>query len=342
MFKKPSLQMMCGDGFFGVVQGEILRYVNLGGTEKMNEREQTVDVIIPVYRPGKEFRTLLERLMQQEYPLSRIIIMNTEESFWDPALEQKFPQLEVHHLTKAEFDHGGTRKQAAALSGGEIMVCMTQDAMPANRKLIGNLIKALNRDNVGAAYARQLPKKDCSYLERYTRSFNYPETSGIKTAADTKTSGIKTYFCSNVCAAYRKDIYEKMGGFPEKAIFNEDMILAGKMVQNGYGIAYAADAQVYHSHNYTPLMQFHRNFDLGVSQAQNPEIFQGVSSEGEGKKLVKKTFLHLCKSGRIWLIPALILQSGAKYAGYLCGKNYRKLPQGLIRHFTMNQEYWNS
>ena len=199
--------------------------------EPMNSEK--VDVIIPTYRPDDGFRDLLRRLSKQSLSVSRIIVMNTEEKFWNKSWEEEFPLLEVHHLTKEEFDHGGTRKQAAALSGGEIMVCMTQDAMPANRKLIGNLIKALNRDNVGAAYARQLPKKDCSYLERYTRSFNYPETSGIKTAADTKTSGIKTYFCSNVCAAYRKDIYEKMGGFPEKAIFNEDMILAGKMVQRG-------------------------------------------------------------------------------------------------------------
>ena len=41
----------------------------------------------------------------------------------------------------------------------------------------------------------------------------------------------KTYFCSNVCAAYKKSIYEEIGGFVKKAIFNEDMIYAGTMAK---------------------------------------------------------------------------------------------------------------
>lgn len=52
------------------------------------------------------------------------------------------------------------------------------------------------------AYARQLPDKDCPLAERYTRSFNYPEESCLKTKADLKRLGIKTFFASNVCCAY--------------------------------------------------------------------------------------------------------------------------------------------
>ena len=42
----------------------------------------------------------------------------------------------------------------------------------------------------------------------------------------------------------------------------------------------------------------------------------------------------------LWLIPGVILQSGCKYAGYLSGKNYRKLPRKMILWCTMNREYW--
>ena len=299
-----------------------------------------VDVIIPTYRPGKAFRSLLTRLTKQSFPVHRILVMNTEESFWDKSWERDFSMLEVYHLKKAEFDHGGTRKRAAALSTGDIMIFMTQDAMPKDRHLIENLVRALEQEGVGAAYARQLPAADCSFLERYTRAFNYPEESFVKTSADLQERGIKTYFCSNVCAAYKKSVYEKLGGFVERTIFNEDMILAGRMIQEGYGIAYAADARVIHSHNYTPMMQFHRNFDLGVSQAEHPEIFEGVPSEGEGIRLVKKSMAYLCRRGRLWLIPDLVLQSGAKYAGYLLGKHYDRLPGFFIGWCTMNKGYW--
>lgn len=300
-----------------------------------------VDVIIPAYHPGASFPELIQRLERQEIKPDRIIVINTEKEFWNPAWKSLSPSMEVHHITKKEFDHGGTRHFAAGLSTADILVFMTQDALPADSHLIGSLIKPLiENSTTGASYARQLPAKDCNFIEKYTRSFNYPDESSVKCRKDIEKYGIKTYFCSNVCAAYDRKIYEKLGGFVRRAIFNEDMIYAGNLVKAGYGVAYAADAKVYHSHNYTAIEQFHRNFDLGVSQAEHPEIFDEVPSEGEGLRLVKKTFCYLLKQGRIWLVPKLVVQSGAKYAGYFLGKRYKKLPEKLIRICTMNLSYW--
>ena len=75
---------------------------------------------------------------------------------------------------------------------------------------------------------------------------------------------------------------KKAGGFCKKTIFNEDMILAGHMINAGYKVAYVAEARVIHSHNYTGMQQFHRNFDMAVSQAEHPEVFDGIKSENEG------------------------------------------------------------
>ena len=302
---------------------------------------KTVDVIIPAYHPGKEFATLIKRLEKQSVPIHRIIVMNTEESMWNKEWEKLSDVMEIHHLAKPEFDHGGTRAQAAELSDADVMIFMTQDAMPADRELLAELLKALEQDeNIAAAYARQLPNAECSFVERYTRAFNYPDRSVVKTKKDMDQYGIKTFFCSNVCAAYKKDIYQKQGGFVRRTIFNEDMIYAGGLIQAGYGIAYAAEAKVIHSHNYNCMQQFHRNFDLGVSQAEHPEIFEGVPSEGEGMRLVKKTLSHLVRSEKIWLIPGFVMQCAGKYAGYLAGKNFRRLPKKFVLWCTMSPKYW--
>ena len=302
---------------------------------------KTVDVIIPAYHPGKEFATLIKRLEKQSVPIHRIIVMNTEESMWNKEWEKLSDVMEIHHLAKSEFDHGGTRAQAAELSDADVMIFITQDAMPADRELLAELLKALEQDeNIAAAYARQLPNAECSFVERYTRAFNYPDRSVVKTKKDMDQYGIKTFFCSNVCAAYKKDIYQKQGGFVRRTIFNEDMIYAGGLIQAGYGIAYAAEAKVIHSHNYNCMQQFHRNFDLGVSQAEHPEIFEGVPSEGEGMRLVKKTLSHLVRSGKIWLIPGFVMQCAGKYAGYLAGKNFRRLPKKFVLWCTMSPNYW--
>ena len=314
------------------------------------ETIKTVDVVIPVYRPGKSFEELLKRLRGQEYPLHRVIIMNTEKRYWDSRYETAFSseedtgelKLEVHHLSKEEFDHGATRDQGIRLSKADICICMTHDAVPRDSRLVGNLVKALEKgEDIAAAYARQLPFDSCSLIETYTRSFNYPESSRVKSIADLEEMGIKAYFCSNVCAAYRTDIYRKLGGFIKKTIFNEDMIYAAGAMKKGYRIAYAADAQVFHSHNYTAFQQLRRNFDLAVSQADHPEIFAGISSEGEGIRLVKRTAAFLIRQGKWHLLPQLIVHSGFKYIGYFLGKRYRRLPDIIVLALTMNKAYWN-
>ena len=83
------------------------------------------DVIIPAYRPGEEFEKLLERLSAQKYPVNKIIVMNTEKKFWRENWEQKYPLVEVNHLTKQELDHGATRRRGAELSDAEILKIKT-------------------------------------------------------------------------------------------------------------------------------------------------------------------------------------------------------------------------
>ena len=305
----------------------------------------TVDVLIPVYKPDRRFARLLQMLRKQTVVPNRIIIMNTEKSYWNADGYRNIPGMEVHHLTKEEFDHGGTRNLAAWYSESDIMIFMTDDAVPQDEHLIENLLRGLEQkgpegETVAVAYARQLPAKDCRTIERYTRAFNYPDKPMVKTKKNLETMGIKTYFASNVCCAYRKDIFRKLEGFVNSTLFNEDMIYAATAMDAGYAVAYVPEAKVVHSHNLTPMQQFHRNFDLAVSQAEHPEIFAELKSEGEGIRLVKKTAGWLCKTGKPWLVPSLVLHSGMKYLGYRMGKRYQKLPEGMVKKCTMNRAYW--
>ena len=298
-----------------------------------------IDVIIPTYHPDEKLEKCLRMLKRQTVQPQRILLINTEEEFFHSKVFSTLKQGEIIHITKPEFDHGGTRNQAAAMCDGEIMILLTQDAIPADEHLIENLIKPFEDEEVCAAYGRQMAdKKDP--VEAYTRIFNYPKESRIKSKEDLPKLGIKTFFCSNVCAAYRKSEYNALGGFPLHTIFNEDMIFASHLIEAGKKIAYAADAKVVHSHNYGCLAQLHRNFDLGVSQAQHPEIFDAYPSESEGIRMVKKSASYVCKIHKPWLLVTLFFQSGFKYVGYFLGKRYKSLPDSVIRWCTSNKTWW--
>lgn len=308
------------------------------------ESNMKIDVIIPVYRPGKEFFELLNRLGEQTMPPNRIILMNTEEAIWEKFtagkyFSKEYPNVEVHHLAKQDFDHGGTRHAAVQYSDADIFVAMTQDAMPADDYLIEKLVQHL-RGYVAVSYARQIPRQDAKELEKISREFNYPPQSEMKSAEDFQTMGIKTFFCSNVCAAYRREIYDELRGFMRHTIFNEDMFFASMAVHAGYSISYEAEARVIHSHNYSNLMQFRRNFDIGVSQTNYEELLGGASSESEGKRLVASTWKELVRRRKIYLFPAFVVQCGCKYLGYKLGRNYQKLSRKQILRITMNREFW--
>ena len=303
-----------------------------------------IDVIIPLYKPGKELFTLLDKLGSQSVPVHQVILLNTEEKYFEQLIYgirflETYQNIKVYHVSKKEFDHGGTRRMGVKKSSADVFVMMTQDAMPKDDRLIEKLVEPLQGE-VAVAYARQLPREDSTPVESYTREFNYPAKSRIKSAADLDSLGIKTFFCSNVCAMYDRRTYEELGGFVESTLFNEDMIYAGHLVQAGYAIAYAADAKVVHSHNYGCLAQLHRNFDLGVSQAQHPEIFDAYPSEGEGIRMVKKSASYVCKIHKPWLLVTLFFQSGFKYVGYFLGKRYKSLPDSVIRWCTSNKTWW--
>lgn len=92
------------------------------------------------------------------------------------------------------------------LSDAEVFVMMTQDAVPADEYLVERLLEGLRGEKAAVAYARQLPGRDSSEAERYTRQFNYPAESRLKTKADLPELGIKTFFVP-MCARHIKEIF---------------------------------------------------------------------------------------------------------------------------------------
>lgn len=306
---------------------------------------KTVDVIIPTYKPDLKLIQLINSLLEQTVKVNKIILVNTEEKYFQRLVYgknflNKHSNIVIYHHSRKEFDHGNSRNLGVKHSTAEYFLMMTQDAVPTDLTLVEKLLKAFDQEQIAVAYARQLPNNSAGEIETFTRQFNYPDQSRVKSENDLEKLGIKTYFCSNVCAMYQRDVFEKLGGFIRKTIFNEDMIFAAKAISNHYKIAYVAKATVIHSHSYGYREQLRRNFDLGVSQADHPEVFANVKSESEGKKMVVACAKYLMKKKKPWLVFDLFFASAFKYLGYQMGRNYKRLPEKICYKVTMNREYW--
>jgi rhamnosyltransferase len=247
----------------------------------------------------------------------------------------------------ATFDHGGTREQAfrrAARAVGEdgLVVFLTQDvAATGAGEAIGELVRVLVREQeVGAAYGRQVPRPGAGPFEAHARLFNYPDRSEVRSLEDAARLGIKACFFSNSFAAYRVKALEEVGGFPERAIVGEDVIVAAKLLKAGWKIAYVADACVYHSHDLTPAQEMRRYFDIGVFHARENWILREFGSpEGEGMRFLRSELRYLWERAP-WLIPESFWRAALKYVGYRLGRAERHLPLWFKRWFSLQKHFW--
>lgn len=315
-----------------------------------------VDVVIPAYKPDGKFDRLIEALAVQSRKPENIIVMMTvsdENSQEWQVLEKKVRSildendgseiaLEVHPVAKSDFYHGRTRNRGVAYGRNPYVLCMTQDAVPSDSNLIERLMEVLEMyPEVSQTYARQATDEQAPEYITYTQNFNYPEIRQFKNKSHYGYLGIKTIFCSNVCCMYRRDVFDYLGGFEDKVIFNEDMIYARKAVDAGYTIVYEGNVSVIHYHKYNLRQQFKRNFDLAVSQKMNKESFAGLSSTKEGKKMVLEVLKMLWEKGDYGTAFYYVLLSGFKYMGYFFGKHYEILPYGIRLKFSSNPSFWN-
>ncbi|MCR5799100.1 MAG: glycosyltransferase family 2 protein [Lachnospiraceae bacterium] len=302
-----------------------------------------VDVIIPTYRPKDGFYKLIKKLASQTVKPHKVIIMNTLSDEDGLVLTPEVCDgldVEIHDIKRSEFDHGGTRDKAVRLSEAEFCVLMTQDALPVDDRLIEAITAPFEDPRIAISFARQVAYEHASPAEKMTREFNYPAESSVRSVEDLEKLQIKTYFCSNVACAYRKSTYMELDGFVNGTIFNEDMIYAAKALKAGYKLAYAADAIVFHSHDYSGKQQFKRNFDNGVSHADHPEVFSGVKQEGEGMRMVKYVCARLAKEGHALSVPGYIYHTGCKFIGFKLGCRYKRLPKCLVYAFSSDRNYF--
>jgi rhamnosyltransferase len=300
-----------------------------------------ISIIIPTYNAEKYLLNLLEKIKNQSVKEYELIIIDSSSKDNTVEIAKNYMD-KVIVIPQNEFDHGGTRAKAAQIAKGEIVVFLTQDALPFDDKIIENIIKVFEDEKVGAAYGRQLSYEDTNLFGKHLREFNYGEASYIRDKNNISQYGIKTAFLSDSFAAYRKSSLESIGWFKSDLILGEDTYAGAKMILSGYSLAYVPDAKVYHSHSYTVLQEFKRYFDIGVFHKSESWILEEFGkAEGEGMKYIKSEIQYLLRHGAWYLLPEWFIRNGMKYLGYKLGQKYEKLPMWLIKKLSMHHRWWD-
>lgn len=300
-----------------------------------------ISLIVPTLNAGKYIEQLLQRLKDQTVPIDEIVVIDSESDDDTIAKAQKFDGVKTMSVLRKDFNHGGTRDLAIQQTTGDIILCITQDALPCDKFYVQRLVAPFaNDEKIAMASGRQVPRPDATPIEKLTREFNYPEVCFTRSKDDIPRLGVKTFFASDCCSAYRRSAYEAIGGFDKHILINEDMKIAAQFIYAGYKIAYVGTAGVWHSHNYSLKQQYTRNFDVSVFMTMHPELFGNISATSEGIKMVKWVEKKLLSQGRFFSAAYYIVESGVKFLANRKGRSYQDMNLASLRKHTMHKNYW--
>ncbi len=278
-----------------------------------------VSVVIPTLNAETMIGPLLESLKEQNLPPREILVV-------DSASEDRTCEIarslgaRVIQIRREDFDHGGTRDMGLRLCEGEIVLFLTQDALPCSSHYIEYLTAPFQDPRVGAVGGRQIARAQARPYEKRVREFNYPAEDRKWDRSAVPKLGVRAFLISDVCAAYRKEAYLKAGGFDAPILTNEDMLMAQKLLECGYALAYSAGAAVWHSHNYSLREEYRRNHLIGRFMKRYEKRLSCGSETGEGLRLVRYVLGKLMSEGQILEAAAFCMNCAARLSGNRMGR----------------------
>lgn len=263
------------------------------------------------------------------------------------SLQKVLPWKERRRASFCGILHPVDNKAAApalneAVKRADILLYMTQDALPVDASSFATLCSAFEDSQVGAACGRQLPRPGADVIERHARLFTYPDCSTKRNLDSRMQIGIKAAFLSNGFAAYRRSALLQVGGFPGNVIVAEDSVVAARLLMAGWNVAYVAEAVAVHSHSFTIRQEFSRYFDTGVHHAREPWMRETFGAAGaEGKRFVLSELSYL-RTHRISLIPSALFRTFSKLVAFQLGLQVKHLPLVINRSLSLQPSLWNS
>ncbi|HLU38161.1 MAG TPA: glycosyltransferase family 2 protein [Planctomycetota bacterium] len=170
-------------------------------------------------------------------------------------------------IPRAEFDHGSTRDRAIAMTTAEVVVLLTQDAVPLGEDWLRSMLEPFADPRTAAVWCRQVPRPDCPpVIARRIREWlgdgDQPRVQELAPGETLENLApaerLRRCALDNVASALRRAVWERFPLGPRR--FGEDLAFGMRAIAAGYRIVYQPRAVVEHSHSRTPFAEGKRTF----------------------------------------------------------------------------------
>ncbi len=299
-------------------------------------KSNDVTIILLTRNAGNDFSRTLKKIFSQKkvnFDVLQIDSSSTDSTL-SIAAEYKLKQIVI---PKAEFNHGSTREMGIEQASGEIVVFLTQDAVPSSDDWLFNLVSPFKDKKVAGTFGRQLVTTSSNLYENYYYSKEFPDRNCSWTEKNYLNAGV---LFSDVNSALRRDLYLK-NRYKGNILVSEDIQWAQNIIKKGYEITYVSSASVFHSHNYPLNMLFKISFDIGAASViTETQAVTEVKGKRTFDRIVERSKYMLNSSSLYWLFFSLIIDF-VRLFGFTLGKKYKAFPMYLIKKMSNYPQYWD-
>ena len=204
-------------------------------------------IVIRAYNEEKHIGRLLEGIKQQTLKNVEIILVDSGSTDATVSIAESFGAWIVR-IAAGEFTFGRSLNFGVREATREFVVIASAHVYPVYPDWLESLLRPFEDEKVALTYGKQRGPDSAKYSEQQIFHRWYPDASD---------SNQPTAFCNNANAAIRKSLWETHP-YDETLTGLEDLAWAKWTKEQGYKIAYTAEAEIVHIHDETPRGVFNR------------------------------------------------------------------------------------
>jgi rhamnosyltransferase len=173
----------------------------------------------------------------------------------------------VEGIPQREFDHGGTRDRGIAMTTGDVIVLLVQDATMQGSDWLAKMVEPFADPQVAGVWCRQLPRPKCQPVMA-RRVSGWPGwgdgvtkkrlPAGKQLADLPPFEQLFTCAFDNVASAVRREVWQRFPLGPRR--FGEDIWFGKRAIAAGLTLAHQGGAAVVHSHDRSAWSEGKRTF----------------------------------------------------------------------------------
>jgi rhamnosyltransferase len=298
-------------------------------------------IVIPTLQAGRYLPALLAAFdAQPGAEETEILLVDSASEDETPALAAAHPRTRLVPIAREAFTHGYARNLGVRHAAGEIVIFLSQDALPLGNAWQAGMLAPFADPAVGAAFCRQVPHPDANPIEQTFIAYWFPERNRTTHGAAENGRNLRfgDVFFSNVCSAARLALL-RAHPFDERIIMSEDQQFARDILQAGHDLVYTADVAVRHSHHYSLRQIFQRYFDSAYSLTC---IFNHTLSESlqAGRGYLPHEAGTIVTRHPAW-IPYYAAYFLAKGMGVFAGHLAPHMPRRWARACSLHKRFWD-